>query len=198
MFLRAIENFDKNLFLKINTQWTNGFLDAVLPWWRNQNTWIPLYVFLFVFMILNAKNKTWLWLLFAIITITLSDQLNSHFLKYLFDRLRPCNDPVMRYLEILRIGSRPQSPSFPSSHAVNHFAMGVYFFITMKKYVGRWGWLFIFWAASVSYAQVYVGVHYPVDIFVGAIVGTCVGLFTSFIYMKYFEDKNLHFKNKPA
>lgn len=196
MLLPFIEKYDKNLFLKINTHWTNAFLDAVIPWWRDQNTWIPLYLFLFVFMLINAKNKTWLWLLFAILTILISDQLNSSVLKYCFDRLRPCNDPVMRYREILRIPGRPQSPSFPSSHAVNHFAIALYFFMTMKKYIGRWVWLFIVWAASICYGQVYVGVHYPLDVAGGAVVGTLIGLFTSFIYRKYFADKQFYLHHK--
>ncbi len=196
MLVTDIEKFDKKLFFKINLHWTNSFFDSIMPWWRNQNTWIPLYLFLLIFMIVNFKNKTWIWLLFVIITITLSDQLNSHFLKDVFGRLRPCNDPIIRYKEILRIASRPQSASFPSSHAVNHFAVGVYFFVTLKKYLGRWAWLLIFWAASVCYAQVYVGVHYPVDVLAGAIVGTIIGLLTSFIYQKYFSDKTIHLKNK--
>lgn len=198
MLLPFIEKYDKNLFLKINTHWTNGFLDAVIPWWRDQNTWIPLYLFLFVFMLVNARNKTWLWLLFAILTILISDQLNSSVLKYCFDRLRPCNDPIMRYREILRIPGRPQSPSFPSSHAVNHFAIGLYFFMTLKKYIGRWVWLFIFWAASICYGQVYVGVHYPLDVAGGAVVGTLIGLFTSFIYRRYFADKQFYLHRKTA
>jgi undecaprenyl-diphosphatase len=187
MFLKVIENFDKYLFLKINTQWTNGFLDAVMPWWRDQNTWIPLYLFLLVFAIVNFGNRTWLWLLFVIITISISDQLNSSILKYEFNRLRPCNDPVMQYLEILRLPSRSGSPSFPSSHACNHFAVGLYFFMTLKKYIGRWAWLFIFWAVTISYGQVYVGVHYPLDILAGAIEGTLIGLG---VYYAYYKTNN--------
>jgi len=184
MTLKIIENFDKYLFLKINTQWTNGFLDAVIPWWRDQNTWVPLYFFLLIFAIVNFSNRTWLWLLFAIITISISDQLNSNVVKYIFGRLRPCNDPVMQYMEILRIPTRPGSPSFPSSHACNHFSIALYFFMTLKKHIGRWAWLFIFWAATISYGQVYVGVHYPLDILAGAVEGTLLGLGVYYLYYK--------------
>ncbi|MDE1192254.1 MAG: phosphatase PAP2 family protein [Arachidicoccus sp.] len=196
MLFPFLEKFDKKLFLQINKHWTNNFLDALMPWWRDQNTWVPLYLFLLVFMIVNSKHKTWMWLLFAIITILISDQLNSNLIKDFFHRLRPCNDPVMRYIEILRIPSRPSSPSFPSSHAVNHFAIAVYFFRTLKKYIGKWAWLFIVWAASICYAQVYVGVHYPFDVLGGAVLGSFIGFVTSFIYLKFFENKDVLFSHK--
>lgn len=184
MNLKIIENFDKYLFLKINTQWTNGFLDAVIPWWRDQNTWIPLYFFLLFFVLVNFGNRTWLWLLFAIVTISVSDPINSGVVKYFFNRPRPCNDAVMRLVEILRIPIRPGSPSFPSSHACNHFAIALYFFMTLKKYIGRWAWLFIVWAATISYGQVYVGVHYPLDVLAGAMEGTLLGLGVYYAYYK--------------
>ena len=50
--------------------------------------------------------------------------------------------------------------------------------------MGKWAWLFFIWAGSISYAQMYVGVHYPVDIICGAAVGLLVGYTTATIFNK--------------
>jgi undecaprenyl-diphosphatase len=55
-------------------------------------------------------------------------------------------------------------------------------------------WLCILWAASISFSQIYVGVHYPLDILCGAILGTLIGLGTGYLfkrfYPKFFEPQN--------
>jgi len=40
------------------------------------------------------------------------------------------------------------------------------------------------WAASIGYAQVYAGVHYPFDILAGALLGTGIGWFTGNFYQR--------------
>lgn len=74
--------------------------------------------------------------------------------------------------------------SFTSSHATNHFGAGVFFFITLKPYLKNGAYLFFVWAALISYAQIYVGVHYPLDIICGALIGSMIGLFTAKLYEK--------------
>jgi undecaprenyl-diphosphatase len=72
--------------------------------------------------------------------------------------------------------------SFTSSHATNHFGFAMFVFLTTKDVFGKWGrWLFV-WAATISYGQVYVGVHYPVDILFGALLGICIGTLTAGYY----------------
>lgn len=187
MLFSYFQNFDNYLFLKINTVWTSPFLDAIIPWWRDKNTWIPLYLFLLLFIFWNFGKKAIPWVIFLLATVAVTDQISSHFLKEYFDRVRPCNDVVMRLKERFLVGYRPQSGSFPSSHASNHFAVGLFCFITLKKYFGKWVWLFIFWAATISYGQIYVGVHYPTDIIGGAILGSLIGWGVYAVFHKYFK-----------
>jgi membrane-associated phospholipid phosphatase len=42
-------------------------------------------------------------------------------------------------------------------------------------------WLFL-WAAAICYAQVYVGVHYPIDVIGGCLLGITIAMFTSIIF----------------
>jgi len=78
--------------------------------------------------------------------------------------------------------------SFTSSHATNHFAFGVFVFLTMGKVLGKWKWAFIFWAGSVAYAQVYVGVHYPLDVLSGAMMGSLIGWAMATLFQQKFHS----------
>lgn len=123
--------------------------------------------------------------MFTVITITLSDQLSSTLIKYHVNRLRPCQDPAMEGHVRMLLNHCSGGPSFTSSHATNHFAAAVFLFIILKPYLKNWAYLFFFWAASISYGQVYVGVHYPLDIFCGAIVGSIIGFITASVFTKW-------------
>jgi len=185
-----LDKVDKKLFLKINTQWTNDFLDTNLPWYRDATAWLPLYLFILLFVIINYGKKSIPWILAIAIVATLSDQISSNLLKNLFGRIRPCSDTFIQLNGgKLLLNYCPSSFSLPSSHAVNHFTAAIFVFITLKTAFKKWSYLFLVWAASICYAQVYVGVHYPIDVFIGAIIGCLIGGILGFIYNKYF---NLH------
>jgi membrane-associated phospholipid phosphatase len=180
----SLNNWDVSLFYKINTVWTNSFLDHNFPWWRDATTWYPVYLFLLVFILINFGWRAWTWILFIIINIVITDQLSSTFIKQLVSRLRPCQNPDMAEHIRMLLNHCSGGNSFPSSHATNHFGAAVFIFCTLKKYLGNWAYLFFFWAASISYGQVYVGVHYPLDVLGGAIIGSIIGYSVSFIYNK--------------
>ncbi|RZL15228.1 MAG: phosphatase PAP2 family protein, partial [Pedobacter sp.] len=73
--------------------------------------------------------------------------------------------------------------SFPSAHATNHFGIAVFLILVFYK---KWKPILplgLLWAFSIAFAQVYVGVHYPVDIICGSLLGTLLG-FISFRLVK--------------
>ena len=181
----AIKQFDYNLFAKMNGDWHSSFFDVFFPFIREPTVWVPLYFFLVVFITLNFKIKGWIWVLFFVINITLSDYISSTLIKENFMRLRPCRDPFLAENIRFLVSYCPVSSSFTSSHAVNHFAAAMFIFTTFKKTIStKWALLFL-WAAAISYAQVYVGVHFPFDIFCGAMVGLILG----YIPAKIFNSK---------
>ncbi|MFT4203626.1 MAG: phosphatase PAP2 family protein [Chitinophagaceae bacterium] len=193
--LDTLNQWDTWLFLKINTQWTSPFWDNVFPFLRDKMVSIPLYVFLLLFVFLNFGWKSWKWVLLVIVTVILSDQFSSSFIKYIFGRVRPCNEPNLREQIRILVNYVPQSPSFTSSHAVNHFAVATYFYKTLKPYIGKWAFLFFLWAAMVGYGQIYVGVHYPGDVLGGAVAGMLIGLLTSFVFNKKIGMPEKQFDN---
>lgn len=180
--LNKILQGDYWLFSRINQRWTCPFLDTVLLFAREAEFWIPFYLFLLVFVTMNFGKKGWLWSFYLVMTVIIGDLISSHLIKdHLVYRLRPCGNPLwadsMRFLA----NYCPGSSSFTSSHACNHFAMAVFIFRTLRK-TSRWWWLVLAWAFTISYAQVYVGVHYPIDVISGGILGSLIGWSVSKVF----------------
>lgn len=175
---------DTQLLLKINTEWTNPLLDSIYPWYREANAWVPLYLFLIVFAIMNFKAKALPWILFAVLTATLTDQLSSSFIKNLVERPRPCREELLIGQVRLILNNCSGGYSFPSSHATNHFGFAMFLFLTLRPIMKKWSYVFFIWAATIAYGQVYVGVHYPLDIVAGTLLGCLIGYFTGTYFNK--------------
>jgi undecaprenyl-diphosphatase len=172
----------------INTQWHNAFLDAVVPFLRNPFFWAPLYLFLAVFMPYRFSRRGIIWCAGFIISFILSDQISATIMKPFFHRLRPCHNPYLSSIihQLVPCGGQY---GFPSSHAANHFSIGIFSAVTLN-HRARWIWpVAIIWALAVSFAQVYVGVHYPLDVTCGALLGTVIGIGTGRVYNRYFDLK---------
>ena len=181
--LESILREDLRLFLHINGQWHNGVLDAVLPFLREPFVWAPLYLFLGLFVTINYGWKGLFWIMFFLLCFALADQ-GSGVIKSAIGRIRPCRDPVVSHYARVLVVYCPMSGSFTSNHAANHFALGTFCFITLKAAFRRYAWLFLLWAAVISYAQVYVGVHYPLDVAGGAVLGILIGLLGGGFYQR--------------
>ncbi len=85
---------------------------------------------------------------------------------------------------------------FVSSHASNTFALATYMSLVFYKKVKGLPWLFV-WAAIVSYTRIYLGVHYPADIILGALVGITSGWLAWWI-IQHIKIRLLRFGNKMA
>ncbi len=178
-----IINWDIHWFEAINTGLSSAFLDAFLPWTREPLFWIPFYLFIIAFVIFNFGKKGYWFLLFLTLTVSSSDIVSSRLIKKNVERLRPCNDENVEVIKRVRCGS---GYSFTSSHATNHFAIASFLFSTLGIYFKKHrGWLWL-WAAVVSFAQVYVGVHFPLDIFFGGLIGAIIGQCWAWVFNRYY------------
>jgi undecaprenyl-diphosphatase len=173
--MQQLLGFDKYLFRLVNYEWHNDFFDWLMPWLRNSNVWMPLYLFLLLLVTINYRKTGFWWVLLAAGTAMLTDFVSSSLIKHNVIRLRPCNEPTIADWVRVLVGYRPQSSSFTSSHATTHFGLATYMYLTLRERFKGWPVLFFVWAFGISFAQVYVGVHYPLDITCGAIIGICVG-----------------------
>ena len=184
--LEELKAWDQWLFMKLNSQWTSPLLDNTLPFLRDSVFWVPLYLFLLVFVLVNFKQKAWWWIAMFVCNVALTDIISSRVFKNGFQRLRPCSDPEFVMQVRLLLQNCAGGYSFTSSHAANHFGIATFFYFTFRHIIGRWASIGFVWATFICYAQIYVGVHYPLDILGGALIGICFGLFTGMIFNKRF------------
>ncbi len=162
----------------------NPLLDFLLIPIRNPIFWAPLYTFVIGFYFFNFdKNRAYYLLLFTLLTVGTSDLVSSRVIKPYVERPRPCHvlDSDSLVLRV-RCGG---GYSFTSSHASNHFALAVYWMLVFFRRKAKWLWILFGWAFLISFAQIYVGVHYPSDVFIGSIIGSMIGLMTSLLYRKW-------------
>ena len=180
-FWHTLDQWDKWLFIQLNSRLTNPVFDAVLPYFRDSVFWAPLYLFILVFITLNYGRRGWWWSLGFVCTIAISDMVGTRIFKEAFQRLRPCQDPDFYPYVRLLLQQCSGSYSFVSNHAANHFGMATYVSLTFRPVFGRWIYISYLWAFFIAYAQVYVGVHYPLDVLGGAGLGTLAGLLTAWV-----------------
>lgn len=181
-----LNEWDQWLFIKINSILTNPVFDAILPFMRESKHWAPLYLFLLVFAWLNFRAKGGWWSVFLLATVALTDMTGTYVFKHTFDRIRPCNDPDFFMNVRLLVDHCSRGYSFTSNHAANHFGIAMFFYITMKPLLGKWAISGFIWAGLIAYAQVYVGVHYPLDILAGSLLGLIFGTFTGRLFNKRY------------
>lgn len=170
----------------LNVQWHNAFFDYIIPYFRNPWFWAPLYLFLAIFMPSRYRWNGLFWCVAFIITFALSDQVSASLMKPYFHRLRPCHNPFLQSMVHLLVDCGGDY-GFPSVHATNHFALGIFGAVTLGR-LAKWVWpVAVIWAALISFSQVYVGVHFPLDVLCGAIVGTAIGICTGKIFNRFFN-----------
>lgn len=181
--LESLIELDQQLFL-----WLNGlhadWLDPIMLFITKRNPWIPLYALILFLVIRKLKWQSWSMILAFALLITLADQAASGFFKPFFERLRPCHEPAIQDLVHMVKGCGGQY-GFASSHASNTFALAFFLWFIYRNNYAK---IMIGWAVVVSYSRIYVGVHYPGDIIMGAILGVIAAVITYQLYKRIFPN----------
>jgi undecaprenyl-diphosphatase len=157
-------------------------------WWvSGTKSWIPLYLIIIAVIIYQKRKKAILILLFIALLIFLSDQLSVHLFKNVVQRLRPCHTPELQDIVHLVRNKCGGKFGFVSSHASNTFAIATFLAFQFKNKI--FGVSIFIWATIVSYSRIYLGVHFPLDIICGGLLGFILGLFVFKVY--YFTEKKV-------
>ncbi len=160
---------DSALFVVLNTRLTHPVLDSVMPFVTHQENWYPVLVGLWLALIIWGGRRGRMAAVALIIAIALTDQIACSVIKPLVGRVRPCN--ALTPAECRLLVGRSSAMSFPSAHAANSFAMATVASWKLRRFAP----LLYFFAVLVAYSRVYVGVHYPIDVLAGAVLGALLG-----------------------
>ena len=174
-------SIDVAIFHFINSTISNSLFDKFFPFITEVKHWYLLYVILLGIVWVKGGRKGKIAVIGSIILITISDQFSSTFLKNWVMRIRPCQ--VLDAKIFADSVDCPSSFSFPSSHAVNNFAVAIFFLRLFPKYK----WILLITAFLVALSRTYVGVHYPSDIFFGGLIGAAIGYLLSIAALKTNE-----------
>ncbi len=170
--LETFKSIDLSLFYFLNGLHC-PFMDSVMYWGTNTNTWIPLFMLL---LYLTIRKYRWqaVWaVLFAALMIIASDQLSNLFKEWVA-RPRPTHEPVLTGIHTVN-GYLGGQLGFYSAHASNNLAITVFMIIILGKPFRLFPAMMIAWAFFMAYTRIYLGVHYPADILGGWIAGGLIG-----------------------
>ncbi len=114
---------------------------------------------------------------FQVAVADFAGQLISYGLKQAIGRERP-NDV---YTTPNPLVHAPHDGSFPSGHATISFACATF----LAFYARRAAPAFFLLAAAIAWSRVYVGVHYPLDVLGGAVLGVMIALALRFLARRW-------------
>lgn len=180
--LDALINFDQQLFMLLNGAWTFHFLDWFMPFITNAKTWVPIIILSWLYLIVAGNRKMRLLALALLVSVGLSDLICARIIKKSVGRLRPCSIEQSESFKCRLLLPAKSSKSFPSNHAANTaaFAATMLFFVGLKI-----GLPFVLLAFLIGYSRIYCGVHFPLDVFAGWLIGALLGYASTRLILPY-------------
>lgn len=184
--LEQLLHIDTEILLAING-WHAPWADKVMWIISEKTTWIALYGVLIGLLIdkyrrPSANAVKWLqrvplcvvMIVMIVLAVGLADFVASGILKDLVARPRPSRVPELEGVLHLVNGYRSGQYGFVSSHAANTMACGLLFSLIWRRKIATIG--LMLWVAMNCYSRMYLGVHYPLDIIGGLVVGALVAV----------------------
>lgn len=189
--METIIQWDTTFFLFLNglrAEWADKFFYIVSQIF----TWLPLYLLIIFLLVRKWKRRAWLIVPLFFLMILCTDQ-TCNLIKRTVCRYRPSHTEEL--VGKVQLVQKPDGHyyyggkyGFPSAHAANSAALAfaVFFFLGRgKKWVLP---AMIAWSLLLSYSRIYLGVHFPGDILMGFVIGTCWAYLFHLFYFKWADS----------
>ncbi len=165
----------------------NLFLDQLVLVLTSGYTWAALYVAFFCVVVRNNETMEQIGLVVggALLCVLIVSGISEGIVKPSVERLRPCNDPSVKYLVKVVGGMCPRDFSFFSSHAANTMSLAVFFSLLFRSRL--LSVVLVMWSLLNCWTRLYLAVHYPTDILCGLLFGATVGTVVYFAYLKLYR-----------
>ena len=191
-----LESIDRFLLLFINGL-HQSWLDEIMWFFSGKLSLIPFYLVLLFFV---KKGNSWrnfdLICAGVFLTVLISDQVSVSLFKEVFQRYRPSHNlEIWQQLHFYQTKPgefyRGGLYGFISSHAANYFGMLAFVLPLLEK---KQNWLkitAIIIGFVVGLSRIYLGVHYPSDVVLGAGIGLLIGwILNRYVYLRIkFKEK---------
>lgn len=166
-------SWDQTALLWLNFD-GGAFMDSLMWVFSQKLTWIPLYLLL-LWMV--WRRYGWRYALLVLVMVAagvgLADQV-SNFFKHNVPRFRPTHTPALEGLVHTVRGYVGGLYGTVSAHAATTFFIFIFMASIIRR---RWlTWALAIWTLIVCYSRIYLGVHYPMQIFFGMVAGSAVAL----------------------
>lgn len=188
--------FDKKILVFLNNLGTD-YWDAFWLFITDQFHWVPYFLFLLFLLFKKYSFQKGIFILiFVALMVAFSDQF-TNLIRIIFHRQRPINDNSIKYLlrHYPNFLTHPQNFSFTSGHATTSIAVSIFIYKIFRPHYKYLFALFLF-PLFFGYSRLYLGVHFPLDIFFGYGIGFLIAriFFTFYILL----SKKLFFKKKKS
>ena len=181
--LKILDSIDRSILVWIHENHI-PILNQVMPFITDADNWVLPILLLILYLGFFQGKKGKITLCLLIISLSLNDSICAQLLKPFFERVRPSHISIEGLNLLVSKGGKW---SMPSNHASNMFSLAV----ILSYFYDRFKIPLFLLAIMIAISRVYVGVHYPGDVIVGALVGYSISwiVITLWVILKMRELK---------